>query len=412
MSEQIAAAIDIGGSKIAVLVGGIDAEGKLDAMALSVVPSVGIKNGAVLDIERAAEAIRKAVAMAEEQSDGEIGGVFVSVSSRYTKASNSHGSISVLTRDNRIDEYEISRVLEEAGNVTAVSQGYEIIHTTPQNFVVDGQSGIKDPEGMFGYKLEVDAYVVMGLSSNIMNIQKCLEEAKREMDGLVVAPLASGMAVATREEMEVGVAVVDVGEDSTEIGIFLNGGLWYTSTVDIAGALLTSDVATILKVPREEARRLKEKYGDVYSKDLEGEVTAKGFGANRNFKVSKQYISDILRARTEELFEYVLKEIKRSAYDELLTAGVVFTGGTSRISGFLELAQEVFPSHLPVRLGSPHQVIGEHGRKASSPEFARAVGTLRWGLQEHGRQETRGSVGPSGPFWKKAGGFLKSLLPY
>ena len=408
---MIAAAIDIGSNKIAVLVGEIDAEDRVNVIALGTSPSAGVKKGSVSDLDQAAEAIKKAITQAEEQIDGQIGSAFVSISSRHAKSINSHGAVSVLTRDNRIDEYEIGRVLEEARQV-GTPEGYEVIHTTPQNFIVDGQSGIQNPEGMLGYRLEVDAYVVMGLKSNILNIQRCLERINVEIDGTVVAPLAAGKAVATKEEMEVGVAVVDVGEDSTEIGVFLNNGLWYTSAIDIAGALLTSDIATILKLPREEARRLKEKFGTVLAQDQEGEVTAKGFGANRNVTVSKQYITDILRARTEELFEYVLREIKRSGYDELLTAGVVFTGGTSKIPGFLELAQQMFPDYLPVRLGAPIRTTGERGRKASSPEFARVVGTLRWGLQGHDRPEIKESSGSSGHFWRRAKNFLKPLLPY
>ncbi len=408
---MITAAIDIGSSKIAVAVGEATQSGKLDVMALGVAPARGVRKGTVVDLKLATESVGQAIAIAEEKLEGKIESAYVGISGINTTSTNSSGSVSVLGKDHIIGDDDILHALDEASAIS-IQQNQVVIHAAPRSYTVDGQSGIQDPLGMFGYKLEVDAYVVVGLSSNFNNVQQCIQNNKVELDGQIIAPMASGYGVLTDEERQIGSAVVDIGEGTVDIGVFLNNGLWYTTSLDLAGEFLTRDLATILKIPREEAVRLKEKFGDVRVDNIADEiVNVKGFGEDREVPVSRKLMAEILRARATEILEYTWREIKRSGYDELLTAGVVFTGGTASLAGFLDLAKLVFPHNMPLRIGAPGNVVGTAASQVREPSFATVTGLLRWSQESVAGRYVIADRGDGLSFLTKLKEWFKALLP-
>ncbi len=408
---MITAAIDIGSSKIAVAVGETTESGRLDVMGLGLAPSKGVHRGTVVDLKQAAEAVGQAIANAEERLEGKIESAYVGISGVHTTSTNSSGSVSVLGKDHIIGDDDILHALDEASAIS-IQQNQVVIHAAPRSYTVDGQSGIQDPLGMFGYRLEVEAYVVVGSSSSFNNVQQCVQKNGVDLDGQIIAPMASGYGVLTEEERQIGSAVVDIGEGTVDIGIFLNNGLWYTTSLDLAGEFLTRDLATILKIPREEANHLKEEFGNVRVDDVADEIVrVRGFGADREVPVSKKLMAEILRARAMEILEYIWREIKRSGYDELLTAGVVFTGGTSSLAGFLELAKDVFPHDMPLRTGEPRDVMGTAALQIHAPAFATVAGLLRWSQESvPGRYTTTERV-EGIPFLGKLKGWLSAFLP-
>ncbi len=408
---MITAAIDIGSSKIAVAVGETTESGKLDVMGLGLAPSKGVHRGTVVDLKQAAEAVGQAIANTEERLEGKIESAYVGISGVHTTSTNSSGSVSVLGKDHIIGDDDILHALDEASAIS-IQQNQIVIHAAPRSYTVDGQSGIQDPLGMFGYRLEVEAYVVVGSSSNFNNVQQCVQKNGVDLDGQIIAPMASGYGVLTEEERQIGSAVVDIGEGTVDIGIFLNNGLWYTTSLDLAGEFLTRDLATILKIPREEANHLKEKFGNVRVDDVADEIVrVRGFGAGREVPVSKKLMAEILRARAMEILEYIWREIKRSGYDELLTAGVVFTGGTSSLAGFLELAKDVFPHDMPLRIGEPRDVMGTAALQIHAPAFATVAGLLRWSQESVPGRYTTAERGEGIPFLEKLKGWLSAFLP-
>ena len=408
---MITAAIDIGSSKIAVAVGETTESGKLDVMGLGLAPSKGVHRGTVVDLKQAAEAVGQAIANTEERLEGKIESAYVGISGVHTTSTNSSGSVSVLGKDHIIGDDDILHALDEASAIS-IQQNQIVIHAAPRSYTVDGQSGIQDPLGMFGYRLEVEAYVVVGSSSNFNNVQQCVQKNGVDLDGQIIAPMASGYGVLTEEERQIGSAVVDIGEGTVDIGIFLNNGLWYTTSLDLAGEFLTRDLATILKIPREEANHLKEKFGNVRVDDVADEIVrVRGFGTGREVPVSKKLMAEILRARAMEILEYIWREIKRSGYDELLTAGVVFTGGTSSLAGFLELAKDVFPHDMPLRIGEPRDVMGTAALQIHAPAFATVAGLLRWSQESVPGRYTTAERGEGIPFLEKLKGWLSAFLP-
>ncbi len=408
---MITAAIDIGSSKIAVAVGEATEDNKLEIMAVGVAPSKGVHRGTVVDLKQAAEAVGQAIAKAEEKLEGKIESAYVGISGVHTTSTNSKGSVSILGKDHIIEEEDILHALDEASAIS-IQQNQVVIHTAPRSYTVDGQSGIQDPLGMFGYKLEVDAYVVVGLGSNYNNVQQCVQKNGVEPDGQIIAPMAAGYGVLTEEERNIGCAVVDIGEGTVDIGVFLNNGLWYTTSTEVAGEFLTKDLATVLKIPREEAIRLKEEFGDVRIDEVvDAIVKAKGFGSGREVQVSKKLMAEILQARAAEILEYTWREIKRSGYDELLTAGVIFTGGTASLAGFLDLARKVFPHNMPLRIGKPRDVTGAGSSQVQDPAFAVVIGLLRWSQESLASRYTLAEPGTGMPFLGRFKDWLRALLP-
>jgi len=297
---------------------------------------------------------------------------------------------------------DVERALESARAID-IPHNREVLHIIPRSFTVDGDDGVRDPVGMQGYRLEVEAHIVTGATSSIQNLIKCVQNSGVQIDALVLEPLASGEAILTDIEREMGVVLVDIGGGTTDIAIFIEGAIWHAVVLPTGGEQITNDVAVGLRAPYNTAEDIKIKYGHALPETIMPQevVKAEVFGENGRQEIPRQFLAEVIGARVEEIFELVLQEIKRSGYDGLLPAGVVLCGGTAELPGIRELAREVMG--LPARVGEPQNLNGLVDT-LRSPAFATTVGLLEWGvihdLPQSVRQPANGSL--KMPTWLKA----------
>jgi cell division protein FtsA len=401
--------IDVGTTKICTLVGEAHEDGQLRIIGVGVSPSRGLRKGVVVNVQEATEAIQASVQKAERLSGYEIARAYVSVGGGHISAINSRGVVAI-SRGRSISEYDIERALD-AARAIAIPHNREIIHTIPRGYVVDGQEGVKDPIGMQGIRLEVEAHIVTGASTSVSNLVKCVRDAGVHIDDLILQPLASGEAVLTSSEREMGVILADIGGGTTDVGIFIEGSIWHTIVLGTGGEHLTRDVAVGLRTPYATAEELKIQYGHVIPASLPTdeliEVTSFGNGARE--AVSRMRLAEVLEARAEEILTLIQREVKRSGYDGLLAAGLVLCGGSAGLAGFKDLAVHILD--LPVRIGVPHDLQGLTD-VLESPAYATAVGLLLWGARH-----TPGSEAESNPprppsvFWQRVRDWFRAFLP-
>jgi cell division protein FtsA len=403
-------AIDVGTTKICTLVGEAYEDGQLRIIGVGVAPSRGLRKGVVVNVQEATEAITTSVHKAERISGYEIARAYVGVGGGHIMAINSRGVVGISRSARGISDYDIERALD-AARAIAIPHNREIIHTIPRGYTVDGQEGVKDPVGMQGIRLEVEAHIVTGASTSVSNLVKCVRDAGVEIDDLILQPLASGEAVLKESEREMGVVLADVGGGTTDIGIFIEGSIWHTIILGAGGEHLTRDVAVGLRTPFNTAEELKIKYGHAVpgsmSTDELIEVTSFGNGARQ--EVSRLQLAEVIEARAEEILNLILREVKRSGYDGLLAAGLVLCGGTAELAGFKELAQQVL--RLPVRVGAPHDLQGLTD-VLESPAYATSVGLLLWGMRhtQVSQPEPRRKRPPS-VFWQQIRNWFRAFLP-
>jgi cell division protein FtsA len=401
--------IDVGTTKICTLVGELYDDGQLRIIGVGVTPSRGLRKGVVVNVQEATEAIKASVSRAERVSGYEIASAYVGVGGGYITGINSRGVVGISRGDRGISQSDVDRALD-AARAIAIPYNREIIHTIPRGFVVDGQEGVNDPLGMQGIRLEVEAHIVTGASTSVSNLVNCVRGAGVAIDNLILQPLASGEAVLRDTEQEMGVVLADIGGGTTDIGIFIEGSIWHTVILGTGGEHLTRDVAVGLRTPFSAAEELKIKYGHAVPGSLTAdeliEVTSFGNGARQS--VSRLGLAEVIEARAEEILTLVLREVKRSGYDGLLAAGLVLCGGSAELAGFKELAQQVL--HLPVRVGTPHDLQGLTD-VLESPAYATAVGLLLWGLRHEqlGKQEPRRR--PPNPLWSRVQRWFQAFLP-
>lgn len=402
--------IDVGTTKICTLVGETYEDGLLRIIGVGVSPSRGLRKGVVVNVHEATEAISASVRKAERISGYEITNAYVGVGGGHISAINSRGVVGISRGSRGISEFDIERALDGARAI-AIPHNREIIHTIPRGYVVDGQEGVKDPIGMQGIRLEVEAHIVTGASTSVSNLVKCVRQAGVEIDDLILQPLASGEAVLKQSERDMGVVLADVGGGTTDIGIFIEGSIWHTIILGTGGEHLTKDVAVGLRTPFNTAEELKIKYGHAMPASMTTdeliEVTSFGDGARQ--QVSRLLLAEVIEARAEEILTLILREIKRLGYDGLLAAGLVLCGGTAELAGFAELAQQVF--HLPVRVGTPHDLQGLTD-VLESPAYATSVGLLLWGMRhaQADEPEPRRRRPPS-VFWQRVRDWFRAFLP-
>ena len=400
--------IDVGTTKICTLVGEVYEDGQLRIIGVGVAPSQGLRKGVVVNVHEATEAIQASVRKAERISGYEVSSAYVAVGGGHISAINSRGVVGISRGERGISEADIERALD-AARAIAIPHNREIIHTIPRGYIVDGQEGVKDPIGMQGMRLEVEAHIVTGASTSVSNLVKCVREAGVEIDDLILQPLASGEAVLKDTEREMGVVLADIGGGTTDIAIFIEGSIWHTIVLGTGGEHLTRDVAVGLRTPFNTAEELKIKYGHAVPASLATdeliEVTSFGNGARQ--QVSRLRLAEVIEARAEEILTLILREIKRSGYDGLLAAGIVLCGGSAELAGFRDLAQRVL--QLPVRVGTPHDLQGLTD-VLESPAYATAVGLLLWGMRQKSEPEPRPKRPPS-IFWQKVRNWFRSFLP-
>ncbi|QJA05754.1 cell division protein FtsA [Thermosulfurimonas marina] len=368
-TRRLIGALDVGTSKICFLLGE-KKDSTLAALGLGMVPAQGLRKGLIVNIEEAARGIREARREAEAQAYEEVSGVITGVAGSHIESQLSTGVIAL--KEGEVREEEVERVLEAARAVTLPPDRI-ILHVLPQEYSVDHQTGILQPLGMTGVRLEVKALLVKASGSAVQNLVKTIETAGLSVFGVVLQVLASAEAVLTEEEKELGVALIDFGGGTTDLAVFLEGSLRYTSSIPVGGDLLTTDLTVGLRTPRREAEILKEKYGvclpELVSPDEEIEVPSLGDRAPR--RLSRRVLAEILEPRVQELLEIINTNLEHSGYKRRLSSGVVFTGGSSLLSGLPELAEQIL--ELPVRVGYPARLSGL-SEEVNHPRLATAVG--------------------------------------
>lgn len=392
MAQRTVVGIDVGTTKICTIVAQIHDNSRLNVLGVGLTPSKGLDKGVVVNIDEAVNAIASSVEKAERVSGYRIGTAFVGVAGRHIASLNSNGVVAVARSDHEITRSDIGRAVENAQAIAIPSQR-EVIHVIPRAYIVDGHQGIRDPIGMSGFRLEVETHIVTGEVMAIQNLIKSVQRGGVEIDDLVLQPLASGEAVLTEDDKDRGVVLVDIGGGTTDIAVFVQGGIWHTSVLPVGGNHFTNDIVLVLQTPYHTAEYLKLKYGAavaVAPEDAEADlVEVEGFAAGDRQQVSRHLLNQVVQARAEEVIELIFNEIRRSGYEGMLPAGVVLTGGSALLPRFDELMRDMLG--VPVRIGAPTDL---HGLSDSldSPPYATAVGLVRWGAR-HGITTTLSASG-------------------
>lgn len=406
MAQRTIAGIDVGTTKTCTLVGELDDGDNLRIVGVGVVPSRGIRRGMIVNVTEATEAIVASVERAERISGHKIDSAVVGIGGGHISSVNSKGVIAISRGPKGITDEDVERSLDGARAI-AIPHNREIIHSIARGFSIDGQDGVKDPVGMQAFRLEVEAHIVTGASPSINNLVKCVESAGLTIDNLVLQPLASGLAVLTEEEREMGVVLADIGGGTTDVAIFIEGSIWHTIILSNGGNHITNDIAVGLQMPFATAEEIKIRYGHAQPDAIQGadEIDVAAFGEAARQAVSREFLSEIIQARAEEIFNMILTEVKRSGYDGLLPAGIVLCGGAAGLPGIAELGRKIL--HMPVRVGAPHDLEGLVDI-LGSPAYATSVGLLIWGLKEH---PTRVSAPMGSGLMERMWKWLRTLLP-
>ncbi|MFC1569645.1 cell division protein FtsA [bacterium] len=378
-SEGIVTGLDIGTSKIAVVVGEINDEGGVQILGAGISPSQGLKQGVIVNLEEAIESIRKAVHEAQLTAGLSIKDVIVGISGDHVRSINSRGVVAVSRSDREIDKSDIARVIE-AARAIALPSDQEVLHVLPQEFILDNRKGIKTPIGLSGVRLEAEVHIVTGATSATKNIIRCVDKAGLRVLGRVLESLASSEAVLSEDEKELGVVMVDLGGGTTDLAMFFEGTVRHTSIIGLGGQNVTNDIALGLRTPIEHAEIIKRKYGCANKNFVNADdyFLARGIGGRDETEVSREMLCSIIQPRMEEIFSLVAKEIKRSAFGDKMGAGVVLTGGASLLKGSTELAKEILG--MPIKIGFPQSITGLV-ESVSSPEFATGVGLVISGFE-------------------------------
>ncbi|GAO37099.1 cell division protein FtsA [Sulfuricella sp. T08] len=379
--KNLIVGLDIGTSKIVAIVAEILPEGRLEIIGMGQTPSRGLKKGVVVNIESTVNAIQRALEEAELMADCKIREVYTGIAGSHIRSINSHGMVAI--KDKEVNQSDVDRVIETARAVI-IPTDQQVLHILTQEFIIDGQEDVREPLGMSGVKLEVKVHIVTGAISAAQNIIKCVRRCGLEVRDLILQPLASSMAVLSEDEKDLGVCLVDIGGGTTDIAVFTGGAIRHTSVIPIAGDQITNDVAMALRTPTADAEDLKVKYGCALRQlaDAKQMIEVLGVGDRPARQLSRQTLAEVIEPRVEELYSLVQAELRRSGFEELLSSGIVITGGSSAMEGMAELGEEVF--HMPVRLGMP-QYVGGLAEVVRNPRFATGVGLLLAGMDQHQR---------------------------
>lgn len=411
MDESVVMAIDVGTTKICTLVARLDAAGQVHILGAGVEPSLGVRKGVVVDLRAAVQAIGRSIDKAERTSGLEIHSALVSLSGSQVSSVNNRGVVGI--SGGVVDEEDVARAIESARAI-ALPHNREILHVVQRGFNIDGQDGIRTPLGMHGYRLEVETHIIMAAAGTVENLRQGMADAGVEVTQFVLNPLASGEAVLTDTERQMGVVVCDIGGGTTDFALYMEGDVWHTAVLPVGGQYVTSDIAHGLRLPVEQAEEIKKQHGHALEKEIPaGEAfQVRPFGQDHPIQVQRAELAHIIEARMEEIFELIGQEIKRSGYDGLLPAGIVLTGGASLLPGTRTLAARVL--NLPVRLAKPENLTGMTD-KLQSPIFSTAVGLVRWSaLMNEFSPEGRGKRalgGDGSPNWGRVKDILRRLLP-
>jgi len=384
IEKKLIVGLDIGTSKVVAIVGEISNEGTTDIIGIGSHPSNGLKKGVVVNIESTVQSIQRAVEEAELMAGCQIHSVFAGIAGSHIRSLNSHGIVAI--RDSEVNSGDVERVID-AAKAVAIPADQRILHILPQEFIIDYQEGIREPIGMSGVRLEAKVHMVTGAVSAAQNIVKCIRRCGLEVDDIILEQLASSYSVLTEDEKDLGVCIVDIGGGTTDIAIFTEGAIRHTAVIPIAGDQVTNDIAVALRTPTQHAEDIKIKYACALRQltTLEDTIEVPGVGDREPKRMSRQTLAEVVEPRYEELFTLIQAELRRSGFEEVIPAGIVLTGGSSKMEGLIELAEEVF--HMPVRLGLPQGICGLVD-VVRNPIHATGVGLLLYGQQQNVHSNT------------------------
>jgi cell division protein FtsA len=365
--RDVIVGLDIGTSKVLALVGEITADGAIEVIGMGSQPSRGLKKGVVVNIESTVQSIQRAVEEAELMADCEINAVYAGIAGSHVRSLNSHGVVAI--RDGDVEH------VIDAAKAVAIPADQRILHVLPQEFLIDGQEGIRDPIGMSGVRLEAKVHIVTGADSAAQNIIKCVQRCGLVVEDVVLEQLASSYAVLTEDEKELGVCLVDVGGGTTDIAVFSGGAIRHTAVIPIAGDQVTNDIAVSMRTPTQYAEEIKIRYACALSQlaNPDESIEVPSVGDRPSRRLARQTLAEVVEPRYEELFNLIREELRRSGFEEMVAAGIVLTGGSARMEGAIELAEEIF--HVPVRLGLPGHVRGLSD-VVRNPIYSTGVGLL------------------------------------
>jgi cell division protein FtsA len=381
-NKDLLVGIDIGTSKVVTLVGELLNDGKLQVIGFGSHPSQGLKRGVVVNIESTVQSIQRAVEDAELMAGCEIFSAYTGIAGSHIRSINSHGIVAI--RDHEVSQNDVERVID-AAKAIALPADQKILHVLPQEYIIDNQDSIREPVGMSGVRLEAKVHIVTGAVSAAQNIVKCMKRCGLTTSDIVLEQFASSQSILTDDEKELGVCMIDIGGGTSDIAIFTDGAIRHTAVIPIAGDQVTNDIAIALRTPTRNAEEIKIKYGSALQDlvDTTEMIDIPTIGDRVGRRLARRALSEVVEARYEELFTLVLGELRRSGLEELMSAGIVLTGGASKIQGAQELAERIFK--LPIRIGKPNHVIGMSDI-INNPIYATGVGLLVYGLRQRQSQ--------------------------
>lgn len=404
--KKMIVGLDIGTSKVVAIVGEIGPEGDIEIVGIGSNPSKGMKKGVVVNIESTVQSIQRAVEEAELMAGCQIHSVFVGIAGSHIRSLNSHGIVAI--KDKEVFGLDLERVID-AAQAVAIPADQKVLHILPQEYVIDNQEGIKEPLGMSGVRLEAKVHLVTCAVNASQNIEKCIRRCGLEVEEIILEQLASSYAVLTEDERELGVCLVDIGGGTTDIAIFTEGSIRHTGVIPIAGDQVTNDIAMALRTPTQYAEEIKIKYACALTQLAGPDETIKvpSVGDRPPRDLSRQSLAEVVEPRYDELFTLVQAELRRSGFEDMVPAGIVLTGGTSKMEGAVELAEEIF--HMPVRVGFPQAVQGLTDI-VRNPIYATSVGLLQYAVEHQGEGSGgQGKAsGSSEGLWSRAKAWLQN----
>src|SRR5512144_168845 len=404
--EEIIVGIDVGTTKVCTLVGRVEDDKNIRILGVGIEPSDGIKKGIIVDLAAASQAITRSVEKAESTSGLEITSALVSMAGAHVASVNSRGAVAV--NGDAIEQYDVAHALEQARAV-AIPHDREIIHVIQRGFTVDGQDGIRNPKGMHGYRLEVEAHIITASAASSDNLRQCVGAAGVEIQQFVLNPLASAEVVLTDQERQMGVAVCDIGGGTTDLALYVDGDVWHTMVLAVGGNHITQDIAHGLRLSFEQAEDVKKQHGYALRSGVGPEeyFSMRPFGEDRPVQINRQDLAHIIEARVSEIFSLTLQEIKRSGYDGLLPAGMVLTGGSSALPGIKRVAGDVLG--MPIRSAQPENLTGLVDR-LRSPAYSTGVGLLHWAVSMQDQDVSGGQRRRSKGEKRMDLGFVKKII--
>lgn len=379
--EEMLVGLDIGTKKVCTIIGELGEEDQIEIIGMGAAPSLGVKKGVIIDLDEAIQSVKQSIESSERMAGARINSAFVSISGSHISSVNSKGVIAISGEVPEVTEKDIEKVIE-AAKAGIISPDKELIHTLSREFVVDGQSGISDPLGMTGARLECKVHIITGSHTAVQNLIKCIEGAGIFIDEIIFGALASSNAVLSDAEKELGAVLVDIGAGTTAIAIFIGEALVHSAVLPVGGNHITNDLAIGLRTTLEEAEKIKIKYGRAIENSVspEGGVEVSSLDGKNKYPVSRKYLVEIIEPRVSEIFSLIKNEVRRSGYYDVLSAGVTITGGTSLLPGIVEISEKIL--NLPSRIGKPHYE-GELADMVNDPEYSTALGLLGYGTKKY-----------------------------